>query len=218
MNLVTRSAWGAKPFTCSNPLPKIDTVVVHYTAANSDEQADHANCAGRVRAIQRFHMSPSASDPSKPWCDIAYNFLVCKHGFVFEGRGWARKSGATGAANSHSIAVCFLGDDTKDRDDVTDAGRKALGEWIRAARAKLNPRAAVKGHRDFMATACPGDELYAWIQSGGWRPPRPVYDLYAGGKRRITGAKTLQAILEQRARLARLLRQFGGFRIRRRLP
>ena len=112
MKLVDRSEWGARPPSCTSDLPPIDALVVHYTASGADEKADHANCAGRVKGIQSFHMSPSPSDPTKPWCDIAYNFLFCKHGFVFEGRGWKNKSGATGADNSHTIAVCFLGDDT----------------------------------------------------------------------------------------------------------
>jgi hypothetical protein len=178
--VVSRSEWGARPFTCSEPLPKIDAIVVHYTASDADEQALHRNCAARVRAIQAFHMSPSPSDPSKPWCDIAYNFLVCKHGFVFVGRGWKRKSAATGAANAHTISVCFLGDNTAHRDDVTADGRRALAQWVRRARERF-PGSSVKGHRNFTATACPGDELMRWIHERGWQR-RVRFELWARRK------------------------------------
>lgn len=185
MKLVTRAAWGAKPFTCSSPIPPIDNLVVHYSAADADEQADHANCAARVRGIQNFHMSSTPSDPTKPWCDIAYNFIFCKHGYVFEGRGWDRKSGATGAANSHTVAICFLGDDTAGSDDVTFAGREALGQWIRKSKGHYDGPQGLKGHRDYMDTSCPGNQLYAWIQTDAWKTisaPRIRFELWARQK------------------------------------
>jgi hypothetical protein len=197
VNLVTRAQWGAKAFTCSTPVPPIDGLVVHYTAANADEQADHKNCAARVRGIQSFHMSSTTSDPTKPWCDIAYNFLVCKHGSIFEGRGWNRKSGATGAANSHTIAICFLGDDTADRDDVTAAGRIALSEWINLALTKTGAK-TVKGHRDYMSTSCPGNELEKWVNAGGWKTSvikRVRFELWARHKVLIGGEKVWRPYL-----------------------
>src|SRR5215204_6288730 len=131
---ISRSGWGAKaPVSRPTVLlaSRVDTVVYHYTAANSDEQAMHSNCARRVRGIQTFHQN------TRGWNDIAYNYLTCKHGYIFEGRGIENKSAATGADNGHTIAVCFLGDDTLNRDDVTPAGRAALVEitrWIRQRR------------------------------------------------------------------------------------
>jgi hypothetical protein len=159
-NYVHRKAWGAAP-PRDRPVillaSRVDTVVFHYTAANSDEQADHANCAGRVRGIQRFHQH------TRGWNDIAYNYLTCKHGYIYEGRGIENKSAATGAANSHTLAVCFLGDDTIGRDDVTVAGRAALVEITRWIRQRRPTARYLKGHRDFMPTTCPGNELYDYV-------------------------------------------------------
>ena len=165
-NYIPRVAWGAaKPASRPTVLlaSRVDTVVFHYTAANADEQADHKNCAQRVRGIQVFHQH------SRGWNDIAYNYLVCKHGYIFEGRGIENKSAATGAANSHTLAVCFLGDDTAGRDDVTVAGRQACVEitrWIVQRRPSVR---YYKGHRDFMATSCPGDELYQYVTGSVFR-------------------------------------------------
>lgn len=159
-NYVHRAAWGAAPPRDRPTVllaSRVDTVVFHYTAANSDEQSAHRNCAGRVRGIQVFHQH------SRGWNDIAYNFLTCKHGYIYEGRGIDAKSAATGAANSHTLAVCFLGDDTIGRDDVTVAGRAALVEitrWIHQRRPAVRYH---KGHRDFMPTSCPGNELYSYV-------------------------------------------------------
>lgn len=181
MQLVTRTEWRARAPKCGSALPSISALVVHYSAADADEQHDHANCAARVRAIQNFHMD------SRGWCDIAYNFLFCKHGFVFEGRGWSRKSGATGDANAFSIAICFLGDDTVGRDDVTFEGRKALAEWIMEAKRRFG-NDPVKGHRDYMSTSCPGNELMEWIRNRGWEKviePRVRFELWA--RRKVDG-------------------------------
>lgn len=154
--LIVRSQWGARPPRAVTPLPAdhVHFLVVHYSAMHADEQAHHENCAARVRGIQRFHMD------TRGWNDIAYNWLVCKHGFVFRGRGWGVRSAATGATNDESVAVCFLGDDVAGRDDVTDPGRGAIVRvfWFVVEHAP-NFRGTY-GHRDFMQTECPGDELY----------------------------------------------------------
>lgn len=163
---VSRAGWSARkpkerPIVLRDTA--VDTVVTHYSASNADEQADHKNCPARIRSTQDFHMD------TRGWNDIAYNFLVCKHGWIFEGRGIDAKSAATGADNGHTLAVCFLGDDTAGRDDVTPAGRRALVEitrWIRQKRPSARRNA---GHRDFMPTSCPGNELYDYITSAVFR-------------------------------------------------
>jgi hypothetical protein len=161
-NYVSRAAWGADP-PASRPTvllaSRVDTVVFHYSSMEAERRALHAGCAPVVRSIQSFHQD------TRGWNDIAYNFLVCHHGYIYEGRGIENKSAATGADNSHTLAVCFLGGDNKLRDDVTPSGRAAMVEitrWIRQRRPAVR---YYRGHRDFMATSCPGDELYKYIRS-----------------------------------------------------
>lgn len=179
MKLVTRAEWGARPPKRVTLLRPADLrgIAIHYSGSDADEQADHANCAARVRAIQRFHMD------GRGWDDIAYSFLGCKHGYIFEGRTWGVRSAANGTSwgNAEYHAVCFLGDDTAGRDDVTDAGRGALRDIIEEG-WRLYPHARdVKPHSWFKPTGCPGDDLRAWIAAGCPRPivePNPI----PGGK------------------------------------
>jgi hypothetical protein len=103
--------------------------------------------------------------PSRGWNDIAYNWLVCKHGYVFEGRGFGVRSAATGDDNSHTYAICFLGDDTANRDDVTVPGRVAMVDIARHLQDRSRKRFSYKGHRDFMSTSCPGLEIYGYVHS-----------------------------------------------------
>lgn len=174
MQLVTRSAWGARAPKQRTPLnpSQLIGVAIHYTGMDSDEQSDHLNCASRVRGIQRFHMNPEPQ--GRGWSDIAYNYLVCKHGYVYEGRGYGYRSAAQGtnAGNDGYHAVCFLGDDTKGRDDVTDDGRRALGEITRSIMLRSNTSQGLP-HSAFHDTACPGDDLRTWVKAKGWLPPQP---------------------------------------------
>jgi hypothetical protein len=126
---------------------------------NADEQRLHRNCAARVRGMQRFHME------TRGWLDIAYNHVFCRHGYVFIGRGFGVRSAANGTneSNDHYFAICFLGDDSKGRADVTPEARRALEQLIHEYRRRYPRAREVRPHSDFVATACPGDELRALI-------------------------------------------------------
>jgi hypothetical protein len=131
---------------------------------DADEQAQHVNCAGRVRGIQRYHMEENG------WLDIAYSHVVCRHGYVFVGRGYGIRTAANGTveANDHYFAICFLGNDSAGRADVTPAARRGLGELIRDYQRRYPRALRVRPHSAFVATACPGLELKAYIDRRGW--------------------------------------------------
>lgn len=163
MNLVTRSQWGARS-------PKTRTFLVtsqqrgtavHYTGSAAEAKSDHALCDNVVRSIQNFHMD------DRGWADIAYSFLVCIHGYVFEGRGRGIRTAAQGTNDGNDAyhAVCFMGGDLPGRADVTSAGLRAIKDAVN----HCNAWAGVKGvrpHSSFHSTECPGDELRAWIAKG----------------------------------------------------
>jgi hypothetical protein len=163
MRLVTRAQWGARAPRQRQALAKSQQAgtAVHYSAADADEQADHGNCDNRVRGIQNFHMD------GRGWSDIAYSYLACKHGYVFEGRGRGIRTAAQGTnwGNDGYHAVCFLGDDTAGRDDVTDIGRAAIKDAVTHCNAWAGV-SGVRPHSSFHSTACPGDDLRGWITRG----------------------------------------------------
>ena len=192
MDLVTRAQWGARPPQQRTLLIKAEQrgTAVHYSGSDADEQVDHRNCAGRVRGIQNFHMD------GRGWSDIAYSFLVCKHGATFEGRGRGIRTAAQGtnAGNDGYHAVCFLGDDTANRDDSTPTGRLALKQTI----AFCNAWASVDGvrpHSSFHSTGCPGDDLRAWIAAG--MPIESEDDVSSADVIAALKSEQGQALLEQ---------------------
>ncbi|WP_405799263.1 N-acetylmuramoyl-L-alanine amidase [Streptomyces sp. NBC_01506] len=168
MKLVTRSQWGARAYLTPNGATLYSRsrrgVKVHYLGTAYTDRA-HDKCAAYVRQIQAQHMDGNG------WSDIGYSFVVCTHGYVFEGRGLKRRNSANGntALNEQDYAVMALVGSsglTKPTGPQLDGVRDAIdhcretgpaGNWL-------------GGHRDGYATACPGAALYAWVQKGAPRP------------------------------------------------
>ena len=157
---VSRAEWGARKSRGITWLPanQVSDIVTHHSASAADIQHLHKHCFDRVRGIQNFHMD------GRGWNDIAYNYLVCSHGAVFEGRGFGVMSAATLGANSHTYAVCVLGDDPR-RIDITPACREGLVNAHRLIQKKAKKKFKYSGHRNWTSTECPGNELYSFIKS-----------------------------------------------------
>ncbi|WP_285369033.1 N-acetylmuramoyl-L-alanine amidase, partial [Streptomyces albipurpureus] len=147
-------------------------VKVHWLGAKYASRS-HDRCDDYVRQIRASHLANKRENYS----DIAYNLLVCEHGTMFEGRGVHRRTGANGSAalNTAHYAVCaLLGINGK----PTDALLGGLRDAIEYLREHGKAGAEIRGHRDGLATACPGDDLYDWVKRGaprpaGSKPPAP---------------------------------------------
>lgn len=166
MNLITRAAWGARrPKSEPMRIGTVDGVAVHWEGPPIGAHP-HAACADRVQSIQRFHMD------TRGWNDIAYNFVVCPHGSVYEGRGWGARSAANGTqmANEHYHAVCYLGGEG---DPFTSAAKSAIVQAVAESRRRYPAGSAVVPHSVFRPTACPGDVIRRWLASNPFRPTPP---------------------------------------------
>ena len=157
-------------------------VKVHYEGTPVPVQ-DHSHCKAHWTAIRNSHLANRAEG----YADIAYSFGVCRHGAVLEGRGLGRRTGANGnqTLNANHDAVCVLyGTDDKSVSDEVVAGV----QWVIRYLREHSTGTEIKGHRDGYATACPGEPLYALVQSGGFEPgkaaepTKPVvkYESYPG--------------------------------------
>lgn len=192
MHLVTRAVWGAKP--PRSPLVHIAStrgVKVHYegTRVPSDlaKPENHTKCTGRVRAIQADHLA----DRKENYSDIAYSFVVCPHGHVFEGRGLHKLQAANGnhQLNVNHYSVCaMVGDSGLTR--PTRAQLAGMRDAIDLLRAKGGAGAEVKGHRDGFATACPGDPLQEWVKKGAPRPGAAPTGVRVSLSHVVTAART----------------------------
>lgn len=174
---VTRAESGLVPpeSISKNIAPKGGGVAIHYGGgpqAAAVPSSDHQKCIDTWRSWQRYHMS-------KDWVDIAYTGGFCNHGYAFAGRGAGIRTGANGTNESNYLyyAVVWIGGEGQ---DPTQEAYDAADWWVSKLRAAGAGR-AVKPHRFFKATGCPGSPLanYAATRDGrsikeGSTPAVPV--------------------------------------------
>jgi peptidoglycan hydrolase-like protein with peptidoglycan-binding domain len=150
VDLVRRSAWGARP-PKGRPLAialPVRYLVLHHSVT-PDEGAD------TVRSIQRFHQD------TRRWSDMGYSWLYSPRDRVFfEGRGLKVAQAAQSGHNRDAHSVCVLGN--YERDPVPAHALDDLAAWADWHAASASGPGVYIGHRDVgdTATACPGRNLY----------------------------------------------------------
>ncbi|WP_200209199.1 peptidoglycan recognition protein family protein [Micromonospora coerulea] len=181
--VVTRAEWKADESIVTDP-PTYGTTVkaffVHHTAGTNDYSC--ADSAAIVRGIEVYHVK------SNGWNDIGYNFLVDRCGVVFEGRKGGIDKPVTGAHtygfNTDNAAIAVLGTyissgiPTVVQDAVAHVAAYKLGQYGNDPYGKVTLTSGVEdkfhlgeqvvfnrisGHRDAVATECPGDALYGQL-------------------------------------------------------
>ncbi|GAB3509107.1 peptidoglycan recognition protein family protein [Amycolatopsis cihanbeyliensis] len=172
---VSRSEWGARsPRNVSRSItPQHGGVTVHYVDAGNIARQNHDECAGQVRAIQNHHMD------GKEWSDIAYTYLVCIHDYIFAGRGTGVRTAANGttSGNQNWYAVCGL---VGGADPVPDELVAAYRAAIARLRGAGGAAEEINGHRDHLATSCPGDRLYALVRDDSLDPRQAAVPPWPG--------------------------------------
>jgi len=174
--LITRSEWGAQAFRGS-PVnlarPSYDYMTWHHAAGYSAETEDEGKA--QMRAMQDLHQN------IRGWSDIGYQFGIDRGGRLYQGRPFMDNStslsqvpvlaqGAhVGGANTGNIGVVIMGcyhppEGTRCEQEITP---EAFATYINlfaflSERYGVEPR-FIRGHRDFSATSCPGDNNYALI-------------------------------------------------------
>jgi hypothetical protein len=163
-------------------------MTIHHTAA---VLGDNSNIMDRLRQHQRYHQD------EKGWIDIAYHVGIDRNGNIFELRT-PELAGDT-ATNydpaGHFLVVC---EGNFDQESVTEellTGAALAFAW--ATQTFGIATETLAGHRDFAATACPGENLYAHVASGDLK--QRVDGILAAGTvdlQRVCGPEAA-AIVEQ---------------------
>ncbi|MFB6424634.1 peptidoglycan recognition family protein [Streptomyces microflavus] len=167
MKLVTRAQLGW-PVSAAPSQPTAKGVKVHYLGSPVSTKllADHQECLALWKDIRRSHLA----NKTENYSDVAYNYAGCPHGYLLEGRGLRRRTGANGnqALNiAHYAIVGLVG--SSGLTEPPDAMLSAIRDGIDLLRGDGAGK-EIKGHRDGYATACPGGPLYAWVKAGAPRP------------------------------------------------
>ncbi len=174
--LITQEEWraGLPAPTYQRATTQVNHIIIHHSATFNSL----TNYENVVRNIYLFHTQ------DREWSDIGYNFLVAPDGTLFEGRSAGSQNVVSdnirGAhfcgRNSGTMGVCLLGNyNTAVPTDTALATIVRVTSW-KLDKEGLDPMATdshptnnnlgvIAGHRDGCATECPGENLYARLES-----------------------------------------------------
>jgi hypothetical protein len=167
--IISRAQWGANEalMTWQPEYRPIKKIIVHHTVTSNYDP----DPAATVRSIYYYHAV------SLGWGDIGYNFLIDAQGRIYEGRyGGNRVVGGHALTwNYGSVGIAALGN--YEEGDITGQMYNAFVELMtwKSNINQVNPLGNdylngaytpnYLGHRDIGQTACPGDYMYAHLQS-----------------------------------------------------
>ncbi len=128
----------------------IRTVVIHHSAAPA---------AVGVEAIARYHVK------KHDWPGIGYHFVVADDGIVFQANTLETVSYHAVQANPTSVGVCFLGSfmQAVPPEAQLRAGAHLVAWLLQELNLGIDD---IKGHKEVVKTACPGDQ---WLAGRAWK-------------------------------------------------
>lgn len=173
--IYSRSQWGAEPPKYGYSYHTATHLAFHHTYSGYNAYS-WSECANAVYSVQHYHQNVNG------WNDIGYHYLVCRSGYIFQGREDNYNAndvyGAHDGYNNGSVAVSAIGNfhpgttaptnsvTTQLKDGIADvfawiADRRGIDVWDQSYYAGYGGTMwNVYGHREVGQTACPGDYLY----------------------------------------------------------
>jgi hypothetical protein len=132
------------------PHHTVARLTVHHSAV---ALASNTAAPARLRSHQAFHLASG-------WADLAYHFAIDAHGHVYYGRPVAYRTDTfTDYDTTGHFQVMLEGN--FDEQPVPEAQIAALADLLAWAAQRYDAGlGTIAGHRDYAATACPGDALY----------------------------------------------------------
>ncbi|MDD4319732.1 MAG: N-acetylmuramoyl-L-alanine amidase [Candidatus Peribacteraceae bacterium] len=170
--------------------PSVRLLVVHHTAMTVS--SDSRPAEERMRAIYQYHAKTLG------WGDIGYHYVIDENGLIYQGRtgGEAVVGGHVYCNNIGTVGIALMGNFETEQPSQTQMQSlqrliNTLGDQYGidlnrsvAYHGKIFP--PVVGHRDLLATACPGyyvantmDQVLRNVRSGNLSasivfPPPPA--------------------------------------------
>jgi N-acetyl-anhydromuramyl-L-alanine amidase AmpD len=128
----------------------IKTLVVHHSAVPPT--------VGPTR-IASYHVK------SLDWPGIGYHYLVADDGVIYQGNAITTASFHAAKVNPRGAGICFLGNfgSKVPPPAQLQAGAHLIAWLMQELDLELD---MVKGHQEFMATACPGNQ---WLKGRKWK-------------------------------------------------
>lgn len=122
---------------------QINEIIIHCSATRQGQNYT-------VDDINRWHIKEGYNG-------IGYHYVIYLDGSVHLGRAIDRIGAHTKGHNTNSVGICYIGgldQNGKPKDTRTKAQKGALKDLV-ANLCQEYPIAAISGHREYAAKACP---------------------------------------------------------------
>lgn len=167
-NVIGCGTWGARAASESVVVlaNRPERIIVHHTATANVTDYSQQRAFALARAIQTYHMDAHG------WIDTGQHFTVSRGAFVMEGRhnslaelrAGTRQVRAAHCIGQNTVAIGIENEGTYTSQAPPAAQYAALADLCAYICGQYGlPASEIYGHRDFNATACPGDRLYALL-------------------------------------------------------
>ncbi|MGR4880605.1 peptidoglycan recognition family protein [Streptomyces sp. LARHCF249] len=167
-NVIGCATWGAR--AASEPVVILanrpERIIVHHTATANVTDYSRRRAFALARAIQTYHMDAHG------WIDTGQHFTVSRGAFVMEGRhnslaqlrAGTRQVRAAHCVGQNTVAIGIENEGTYTSQAPPAAQYATLADLCAHICGQYGlPASEIYGHRDFNATSCPGDRLYALL-------------------------------------------------------
>jgi len=118
------------------PRGRTDYIVLHHAEASQ----------ATVQDIHQWHLENG-------WAGIGYHYYVRKDGSIYRGRPRDTIGAHVQGYNYNSLGICAEGDYMKEI--MPEPQKQSIIALLQELR-QIYPNAKIVGHRDLMATSCPG--------------------------------------------------------------
>jgi N-acetyl-anhydromuramyl-L-alanine amidase AmpD len=161
------ATWGAQP--PREPITVLSSkptkIIVHHTAGTNSTDYSLSAAYQLARSIQQSHLN-------RGWIDSGQQFTISRGGYVMEGRhrslevlqGGTRHVRGAHCDGQNDVAVGIENQGTYTSVQPPQALYNQLVALCAYICQQYNiPSSQIYGHRDFNATECPGEQLYAML-------------------------------------------------------
>jgi hypothetical protein len=157
LNIQTREQWGWKPIKQKSETQEINKITIHHGGVEFKKDEDPVQYLRNLQDWSRIE---------KGWIDIPYHFMIDLDGNIYEARP-IQYPGDTNTdydVRGHAL-ICVMGNY-----EIQTLSQHQLDQLIKLtaflAEKYHVPVDSIKGHKDYAETACPGKNLYRYLEDG----------------------------------------------------
>ncbi|WP_420078098.1 peptidoglycan recognition family protein [Streptomyces sp. JL4002] len=167
-DIIGCATWGARAASEAVAIlgNRPERIIVHHTATANVTDYSRQRAYALAKAIQTYHMD------AQGWIDTGQHFTISRGAFVLEGRhhslaelrAGTRQVRAAHCVGQNTLSIGIENEGTYTSLAPPAAQFSALADLCTHICAQYGlPASEIYGHRDFNATSCPGDRLYALL-------------------------------------------------------